>query len=62
MTVIVSASVIASGSRRSSVGSRRSRLRKTRFVGIERTQLHAYFAASAYNLLRMARLAPLQTQ
>jgi len=37
-------------------------LRKTRFVGIERTQLHAYFAASAYNLLRMARLAPLQTQ
>lgn len=36
-------------------------LRKTRFVGIERTQLHAYFAASAYNLLRMARLAPLQT-
>jgi transposase len=36
-------------------------LRKTRFVGIERTQLHAYFAASAYNLLRMARLAPLLT-
>jgi transposase len=36
-------------------------LRKTRFVGIQRTQLHAYFAVSAYNLLRMARLAPLQT-
>lgn len=36
-------------------------LRKTRFVGIKRTQLHAYFAASAYNLLRMARLTPLQT-
>lgn len=33
-------------------------LRKSRFIGIERTQLHAYFAASAYNLLRMARLAP----
>jgi len=33
-------------------------LRKTRFIGIERTQLYAYFAASAYNLLRMARLAP----
>jgi transposase len=33
-------------------------LRKSRFVGIERTQLHAYLAASAYNLLRMARMAP----
>jgi IS5 family transposase len=36
-------------------------LRKSRFVGIARTQLYAYFAASAYHLLRMARLAPLAT-
>jgi transposase len=36
-------------------------LRKSRFIGIERTQLYAYFAASAYNLLRMSRLAPLST-
>lgn len=36
-------------------------LRKSRFVGLERTQLYAYLAASAYNLLRMARLAPLAT-
>lgn len=36
-------------------------LRKSRFIGIERTQIYAYFAASAYNLLRMARLAPLVT-
>jgi transposase len=36
-------------------------LRKSRFVGIARTQLYAYFAASAYNLLRMARLAPIAT-
>jgi len=33
-------------------------LRKSRFIGIERTQLYAYMAASAYNLLRMARMAP----
>lgn len=33
-------------------------LRKSRFIGIERTQLYAYFAASAYNLLRMAKTAP----
>ncbi len=33
-------------------------LRKSRFVGIARTQLYAYLAASAYNLLRMARMAP----
>jgi IS5 family transposase len=32
-----------------------------RIAGIERTQLYACFAASAYNLLRMARLAPLVT-
>lgn len=36
-------------------------LRKSRFIGIERTQLYAYLAASAYNLLRMARLAPITT-
>ncbi len=32
-------------------------LRKSRFIGIEKTQLYAYFAASAYNLLRMATMA-----
>lgn len=31
--------------------------RKTRFHGIERTQLSAYFVAGAYNLLRMANLS-----
>ena len=35
--------------------------RKSRFIGIERTQLYAYFAASAYNLLRMSRLTPADT-
>src|SRR5690606_23304802 len=34
-------------------------LRKSRFVGLKRTGLYAYLAASAYNLLRIARLAPL---
>jgi IS5 family transposase len=33
-------------------------LRKTRFIGIARTQLYTYLAASAYNLLRMARVTP----
>jgi IS5 family transposase len=33
-------------------------LRKSRFIGLERTQLYAYFAASAYNLLRLSRLVP----
>lgn len=33
-------------------------MRKSRVIGIARTQLQAYPAASAYNLLRMARLAP----
>lgn len=33
-------------------------MRKSRVIGIARTQLQAYLAASAYNLLRMARLAP----
>lgn len=31
-------------------------LRKSRFVGIAKTQLAAYLVAAAYNLLRMARL------
>ena len=35
--------------------------RKSRFIGIERTQLYANFAASAYNLLRMSGLAPVAT-
>ena len=33
-------------------------LRKSRFVGLKRTGLYAYLAASAYNLLRIAKLAP----
>jgi transposase len=33
-------------------------LRKTRFVGIAKTQLAAYMVGAAYNLLRMARLQP----
>lgn len=31
-------------------------LRKTRFIGMARVQLHAYLAGAAYNLLRMSRL------
>jgi IS5 family transposase len=31
-------------------------LRKTRFVGIAKTQLAAYMVGAAYNLLRMAKL------
>jgi IS5 family transposase len=31
-------------------------LRKTRFIGTARVQLHAYLAGAAYNLLRMSRL------
>jgi transposase len=30
--------------------------RRTRFIGLERTQLAGYFAAAAYNLVRIARL------
>ena len=30
--------------------------RRTRFIGLERTQLAAYFVAAAYNLVRIARL------
>jgi transposase len=33
-------------------------LRKTRYRGLDRTQLHAYLVAAAYNLLRIARLSP----
>jgi IS5 family transposase len=33
-------------------------LRRTRFRGVERTCLAGYLVAAAYNLLRMARLAP----
>lgn len=33
-------------------------LRKTRYRGLDRTQLHAYLVATAYNLLRIARLSP----
>jgi IS5 family transposase len=32
--------------------------RKTRFKGLARTQLAAYFVGAAYNLLRIARLLP----
>ena len=31
-------------------------LRKSRFIGQARTQIYAYFAAAAYNLLRISRL------
>lgn len=33
-------------------------LRRTRFVGIAKTQLATYLVGAAYNLLRLARLAP----
>src|SRR6202048_20797 len=33
-------------------------LRRTRYRGLHRTQLHAYLVAAAYNLLRIARLSP----
>lgn len=33
-------------------------LRKTRFVGIAKTQLAAYLVGAAYNLLRMAKMQP----
>ncbi len=34
--------------------------RRTRFRGLERTQLAGYFVAAAYNLVRMARLMTAQ--
>ena len=33
-------------------------LRKTRYRGCQRVQMHAYFVGAAYNLLRMAQLVP----
>jgi transposase len=33
-------------------------LRRTRYRGLDRTQLHAHLVAAAYNLLRIARLCP----
>jgi len=33
-------------------------LRRTRYRGIERTGLWAYFLATAYNLIRMTKLLP----
>jgi transposase len=33
-------------------------LRRSRYLGLERTQAWAYFVAATYNLLRMARLEP----
>jgi len=34
------------------------RLRKTRYRGRKRVQMHAYLVGAAYNLLRIARLVP----
>jgi hypothetical protein len=34
--------------------------RRTRFRGQPRTELAGYLVAAAYNLIRMARLAPVQ--
>jgi hypothetical protein len=36
----------------------RGRLRQTRFRGVDRTGLAGYLVATAYNLVRMARLVP----
>jgi IS5 family transposase len=33
-------------------------LRRTRYSGLDRIQLHACWVAAAYNLLRIARLSP----
>jgi hypothetical protein len=33
-------------------------LKRSRFVGIAKTQLAAYMVGAAYNLLRMARMQP----
>jgi len=37
-------------------------LRKSRFIGIAKTQLAAYLVGAAYNLLRMARLVGYREQ
>ena len=33
-------------------------LRRTRYRGCERVQMHAYLVAAAYNLIRIAKLSP----
>jgi IS5 family transposase len=33
-------------------------LRKTRYHGLQRVQMHAYLVAAAYNLVRIAKLSP----
>ena len=33
-------------------------LRKTRYRGRDRVQMHAYLVAAAYNLIRIAKLSP----
>ena len=33
-------------------------LRRTRYRGLERVQMHAHLVAAAYNLVRSARLSP----
>ena len=33
-------------------------LRKTRYRGRDRVQMHGYIVAAAYNLIRIAHLAP----
>jgi IS5 family transposase len=33
-------------------------LRRTRYRGRERVQMHAYLVAAAYNLIRIAKLCP----
>jgi IS5 family transposase len=36
-------------------------LRKTRYRGRSRVQMHAYLVAAAYNLLRIAKISPAST-
>jgi IS5 family transposase len=33
-------------------------VRRTRYRGCERVQMHAYLVAAAYNLIRIAKLSP----
>ena len=54
-----SVSACASGSRRSSAGSKTvGNFRRTRYRGLERTSLAAHLVGAAYNLLRIAKLCP----
>jgi hypothetical protein len=54
-----SANACASGSKRSSAGSRRSATSVARAIGgVERTSFAAYLVGAAYNLLRIAKLCP----